>query len=152
MGKQGTLREKCPNKEFYLSVFSRTRGEQGDLRNKSPYSAQVLENTDQKKLRIWTPCTQWKSVQNCCNQKLVIGNLKPFFRKARQRIQNCSKGNYFKKLFWSCLEVRNEYSERLKIAFFTLADFWVMKLKPFSRKPTQSIQNYLNPKFVIIVI
>ena len=99
LGKQETLREKCPNMEFYLSVFSRTGAEYGDLRNKSPYSAQVLENTDQKKLRIWTLCTQWKSVQNCYNQKLVIGNLKPFFRKARQRIQNCSKENYFKKLF-----------------------------------------------------
>ena len=33
------LSEKCPNAEFFWSVFS--------------------ENTDQKKLRIWTLFTQW---------------------------------------------------------------------------------------------
>ena len=43
-----TLREKCPNKEFFWSVFFRTRAEYGDLFRKSPYSARVRENTDQK--------------------------------------------------------------------------------------------------------
>ena len=41
-----TLREKCPNTEFFLvRIF--------------PYSVQMRENTDQKKLRIWTPFAQW---------------------------------------------------------------------------------------------
>ena len=31
------------------------------LLRKSPYSAQIWENKDQKKLRIWTPFTQWLS-------------------------------------------------------------------------------------------
>ena len=43
-----TLREKCPN----------TRGEYGDLRSKSSYSARLRENTDKKKLRIWILFTQ----------------------------------------------------------------------------------------------
>ena len=44
---------------FFWSVFARTRAEYGDLRRltlllrKSPYSARVGENIDQKKLRIW---------------------------------------------------------------------------------------------------
>ena len=44
------LREKYPNPKFFLI---RT------FRSKSPYSVQIRENTDQKKLRIWTLFTQW---------------------------------------------------------------------------------------------
>ena len=41
-----TLPEKCPNTEFFLvCIFL--------------YSVQIQENTDQKKLRIWTLFTQW---------------------------------------------------------------------------------------------
>ena len=45
-------------RSFFWSVFSRTRAEYGDIQSKSPYSARVPENTDQKKLRIWTLFTQ----------------------------------------------------------------------------------------------
>ena len=38
-----SLREKCPNREFFL-----------DLRSKSPYSVRIQENADHKKLRTWT--------------------------------------------------------------------------------------------------
>ena len=51
-----TLREKCPNTEFFL--VHRIHTEYGDLRAKSPYSVQMQENTDQKKLRTWTLFTQ----------------------------------------------------------------------------------------------
>ena len=41
-----TLREKCPNTEFFvLRIF--------------PHSVQIRENTKQKKLRIWTLFMQW---------------------------------------------------------------------------------------------
>ena len=46
------MREKCPNTEFFWSVFSRIWTEYGDLLLKSPYSAQMWENTYQKKLHI----------------------------------------------------------------------------------------------------
>ena len=49
------LREKCPNTEFFCSVFSRIWSEYG-------YSVRKWENTDQKKLRIWTIFTQWKAL------------------------------------------------------------------------------------------
>ena len=39
---------------FFWSVFSYIRTENGDLLRKSPYSVRIQENTDQKKLRIWT--------------------------------------------------------------------------------------------------
>ena len=39
---------------FFWSVFSCFRTEYGDLLPKSPYSVRIQENTDQKKLRIWT--------------------------------------------------------------------------------------------------
>ena len=38
---------------FFWSVFSSIWTEYGDLR-KPPYSVQIRENTDQKKIRIWT--------------------------------------------------------------------------------------------------
>ena len=44
------LREKYPNTKFFLVRI---------FRSKSPYSVQIRENTDQKKLRIWTLFTQW---------------------------------------------------------------------------------------------
>ena len=43
---------------FFWSIFSCIWTEYGDLQSKSPYSAQIKENTDQKKLRIWTLFTQ----------------------------------------------------------------------------------------------
>ena len=41
-------------RKFFWSVFSYIWTEYGDLRSKSPYSAQIQENMDQKKLHIWT--------------------------------------------------------------------------------------------------
>ena len=43
------LRKKCPNTEFFWSVFSRIRIEYGEIRRIFPYSVQMWENTDQKK-------------------------------------------------------------------------------------------------------
>ena len=44
---------------FFWSLFSTIRTEYADLRNLSPFSAQIQENTDHKKLRIRTLFTQW---------------------------------------------------------------------------------------------
>ena len=38
-------------KSFFWSIFCRIWTEYGDLLNKSPYSIQIRENTDQKRLR-----------------------------------------------------------------------------------------------------
>ena len=49
------LCEKYPNTEFsgqYFPAFG--------LNSISPYSVRMRENTDQKKLRIWTLFTQWR--------------------------------------------------------------------------------------------
>ena len=45
--KYNTLGEKCPYSELFWSVFSRNRAECGEIRNISPYSVQMRENTDQ---------------------------------------------------------------------------------------------------------
>ena len=42
----------------FWSVFSRIRTEYGEILRISPYSVRMRENTDQKKLRIWTLFTQ----------------------------------------------------------------------------------------------
>ena len=44
------LRKKCPNTEFFSSVFSRIRTEYGEILRIFPYSVRMRENTDQKKL------------------------------------------------------------------------------------------------------
>ena len=44
---------------FFWSVFSLNGTEYGDILSKSLYSVQIRENTDQKKLRIWTLFTRW---------------------------------------------------------------------------------------------
>ena len=46
---------------FFWSIFSRIRTEYGEILRISPYSVRMRENTDQKKLRIWTLFTQWVS-------------------------------------------------------------------------------------------
>ena len=41
-------------RSFFWSIFSRMRTKYGDILRISPYSVQIRENKDQKKLRIWT--------------------------------------------------------------------------------------------------
>ena len=53
------LHEKCPNTDMFLVCVFLIWTVYGDLLRKSPYSVQIQENTDEKKLRIWTLCTQW---------------------------------------------------------------------------------------------
>ena len=45
-------------RSFFWPAFSCIRTEYGDLIRKSPYSVLIQENTDQKKIRIWTVFTQ----------------------------------------------------------------------------------------------
>ena len=50
------LREKCSNTEFFLvCIFPHSDWIRRDI---SPYSVQMRENTDQKKLHIWSVFTQ----------------------------------------------------------------------------------------------
>ena len=44
---------------FLWSVFSRIRTEYGEIKSISPYSVRIRENTDQKKLRMWTLFARW---------------------------------------------------------------------------------------------
>ena len=53
-----SLREKCPNTEFFLARIFRIRSEYGEILRISPYSVRMREDRDQKKLRIWTLFTQ----------------------------------------------------------------------------------------------
>ena len=57
---------------YFWFVFSCNWTEYGDLRSKSPYLVQIQENTDQKKLRIWTLFTQWGSFLPIQSIQLII--------------------------------------------------------------------------------
>ena len=53
-----SLCKKCPNTEFFLVRIFPYFGRIWDLLRKYPYSARIWENTDQKKLHIWTLFTE----------------------------------------------------------------------------------------------
>ena len=61
--KKYNLKSHCVKsvqiRSFFWSVFSCIRIEYGEIRSISPYSVWMWENTDQKKLRIWTLFTHW---------------------------------------------------------------------------------------------
>ena len=71
-------------RSFFCSVFPRIRTEYGEIRSISLYSVRMWENTDQKKLRIWTHFTQsfitkiqLNSLQTSClttSKKCAVGN------------------------------------------------------------------------------
>ena len=72
-----SLREKCPNTEFFLVRISRHSDWRRGDPSIYPYSVRMRENTDQKKLRIWTLFTQ------CIWQKQAESFLtKNFFLKS----------------------------------------------------------------------
>ena len=70
-----TLREKCPNTEYFWFVFSRIRTEYGEIPNISSYSVGMRENTDQKLLRIWTLFT---GIISCSSQVLFVDMMQEF--------------------------------------------------------------------------
>ena len=67
------LHESVQMQSFFWFVFSCIQTEYGDLRSRSSYSVQIQENTDQKKLCIWTIFTQCnvKRILNCAWFRLL---------------------------------------------------------------------------------
>ena len=57
---------KVSNTEFFLvRIFPHSDWIQ-EIRSISPYSVRMRENTNQKKLRIWTHFTQWETYRELC--------------------------------------------------------------------------------------
>ena len=54
------LYEKSPNTEFFLVCIFPNLEWIRRFKSKYPYSVQIRENTDQKKLRTWIFFTQWR--------------------------------------------------------------------------------------------
>ena len=54
-------------RSFFWSVFSRIQTEYTEIQSIPPFSVRMRENTDQKKLRIWTLFMQW----------LILKHVKP---------------------------------------------------------------------------
>ena len=53
-------------RRFFWAVFSR------GMLCISPYLVQMRENTDQKKIRIWTHFTQWKAISHLTNRTFTF--------------------------------------------------------------------------------
>ena len=81
------LRKKCPNTEFLL-VRILLYSDWIDLLDKSLYSVLIQENTDQKKLRIWTLFTHCVLNVTCNQNDNYL--LKVNKRKTRTRCEICS--------------------------------------------------------------
>ena len=60
--------------ELFWSVFSRMRNEYGDLQRESPFSVQMLENTDQQ-----TPNTD--TFQALCSGKSISEHFRIFSKR-----------------------------------------------------------------------
>ena len=60
-----------------------------------------------------------------------------------------SRGKHFGKWFWCCITWKANVLSVWKWSCFLFANFWVAKLKPFSGKDRQSLQKWLNWKFLI---
>ena len=54
-----TLCEKCQIRSFFWSVSSHIKTEYGEILRFSPSSVWMWENTDQRKIRIWTLFTRF---------------------------------------------------------------------------------------------
>ena len=59
-------------RSFSGPFFFRIWTEYGEMRSISPYSVRVRENTDQKKLRIWTHFMRWMSVKHFIHLSTMI--------------------------------------------------------------------------------
>ena len=71
------LHEKCPNTKFFLVRISPHL----DWIRRDTYSVWMQENTDQKKLRIWTIFTQWQCqyLFNSRNESTMIATRLAYF-------------------------------------------------------------------------
>ena len=78
-----TLCEKCTNTEFFWSIFSGVQTEYGEIRSIYPYSVRMRENTDQKKLRIWTLFRQWHYIRKCSHNCFYTKDLTPLLHVKR---------------------------------------------------------------------
>ena len=82
--------------------------------------------------------------------KCLSDQVETIFWQSEAKCSNLFKSKFgHRKLpriwFWYYLEFKNECSERLKKAFFQFfAKFWMMKLKRFSGKVRESVENFLN--------
>ena len=86
--------------------------------------------------------------------KFLSDEIETFFWKSEAKRSKVFKSKFghrklLRKMFWGYLELKNECSERLKSIFQFPANFWMLKLKLFSGKRTQSVQNYWKHNLVI---
>ena len=80
-------------RSLFWSVFPCIRTEYEDLLSKSRYSVQMRENTDQKKLRVWTLFTQWNDSKNPSTKICAFGKITSGFVLLVKRISTCFKNN-----------------------------------------------------------
>ena len=120
---------------FFWSLFFCIRTEYGDLRSKYPYSVRIQENTDQKKLRIWTFYTQ-----------CIITLLCPEFSKYGNRNLVVLKNSQLSDLHLM-------YIENVKRFLFTglIELTGIILIRIFLRVPARRfLQNYINICFIIL--
>ena len=86
--------------------------------------------------------------------KVLSDEVETIFWESEEKHSKVFKSKFgdrelLRKRFWSCPELKNECSGRLKEHFLVLANLWLTKLKPLFGKMRQNVQNYLNQNLVI---
>ena len=78
-----TLTQKCPNTEFFLvRIFM--------------YSVRVQENTDQRKVRIWTLFTQWNYVKERNHCISLLKKTKKEYYSSSDKKNICDSKTFWK--------------------------------------------------------
>ena len=122
-------------RSFFWSVFSRIRTEDGEIFRFSPYSVRMWENTDQKKLRIWTlhavvgtfiRLFRWKPTQKC---HMLLSSIDMFRSPIPGYFQTSKCTNpyyylYYSNVTFSCRDdAPLSYNYRLNLSAFACRNF-----------------------------
>ena len=95
-----------------------------------------------------------KVKNECCERLKRVTKLKQFSGKGSKSVQDYLNQNLVVGASWKMVLKLPWSQKRIlwafeKSIFQFFADFWVMKLKPFSGKVRKSIESYLNQQLVI---
>ena len=100
-------------RSFFWSLFSHIRTEYGEIRSISPYSVRMRENTDQKKLCIWTLFTKW-------SEACLVPWQRPMMKPHEKIVNNKELLNIFQKKninIWWCPKYTSERQEKFTLSW-----------------------------------
>ena len=99
-------------RSYFWTVFSRIHAEYGEILRISPYSVRMRQNTDQKRLRIWTLFTQCPLKWKTFSENLRFSDsqvLRFFLYRNFLKISH----QWLPIPHWNLFNIRNHYNSRI---------------------------------------